>query len=712
MDFKPPCLKPLARQRSLKNIAVLDIETNRWLDPKECFGIPLEQLKRDWHGKHLTPFLITWYHHLTKNTWVGDAPECMKDFLLFYLQKKHRDIITFAHYGGGFDFNSLHETLVNNHEFDKYTTKLAYVNGGIMLMRIKDKSNHQWVFRDSSYLLKHSLPKLCESFNPSTKKLEMPPYPYEQHKEEWRRYNMNDCISLAEILTMFNDLIINQIKGSMGITSSSTALSSFKYRFLHRELPTYFTWNDFIRLGYHGGRTEVFNMYAKYRGEPYYLLDVNSMYPSMMHDNIYPVSTPKRVHYQTPWDVAGRCGIMECNVIAPEDLHIPLLPYREPETKKLLFPLGHWQGVYEFSLIEKALELGYKIQPLRTIEFEGDYLFKEYVETLHPIKQNSVGALRETAKLLLNGLYGKFGERSRRLELITDPNADILGCYPIPDDPFGYVTKEVIRFCAHHQPAIAARVTALSQLKLYQGFEQVHHRDGIVYYTDTDSMVTDTRIPTGSRLGEWDMKIDTIQRAVFFAPKAYCYEYINKKGEPVLEQKLKGFSNDFSKALTFDDYRRALPPWNDFGIFNENRMGPASFKEIYNRRLHGFSIIVKNRNVKNIYDKRQINEDYTTEPLTMPVPITPQPFRQPRPDYSKKEKRRRLMTPQNITERNMVERIHHQYRYPKDVIMQCLNISRDYDFDLEHEVDWQSGDPVGQTKKMLHIIDMDDYKYS
>lgn len=622
VEFLPTFLSPLSKTYSLKNIAVMDIETNRWLDYQELKGIPIDTLKKDWHNRALPPFLVCFYDHTTKEQHAFDGKNCMEKFLKFYLTKPYRNKITYAYNGGGFDFTSLHETLVRSPHFKGFIPQLIYVNGGIMIMKIKDKNRNSWQFRDAMYLLKGGLPALCKSFNPKVKKLKMPEPPegvkatdhYKDNKQAWQSYCMNDCKSLAEILSTFNDLIINKIGGCIGATASSTAMRTFRRRFLKINLPCYFSWNNFIRLGYYGGRTEVFNMYAKLRGTPYYYYDVNSMYPSVMYDNIYPISVPKRVTYQDPWDCAGRCGFMECRVETPEGIDIPVLPYRDVDNhSKLLFPLGNWKGVYEFSLIEKALELGYTIKPMRTIEFEGDYLFKEYIDTLYPIKQNSVGALREVAKLLMNGLYGKFGEHSEREILITEPEADILGTYPIANDPMGYTTKKIVKYCAHHLPAISARVTALAQLKLYKAIEHIQAKKGIVYYCDTDSMITDTKMPTSDRLGDWGLEAE-ITRAVFFAPKAYCYEYFDDKKVKIV-QKLKGFSHDFTETLTFDDFRKALPPWNDYKVFNEPSMHPASFKEISTRSLCGFSTVVKTRTIQKEYDKRTISEDYSTKPL-------------------------------------------------------------------------------------------------
>lgn len=630
-DFKPTGLSPLKKAFSLKNIAVFDIETDRWLDYDELKDKTLEELKQDWHNNPITPFLLCYYDHVTKQEKIFEGENCLIKFLKFYLTKSHRDKICYAHNGGKFDFIALYQALMNNKCFNNFHPKIAYVNGGIMILRIVDENKHAWIFRDSLYLLKNSLENLSKSFNPKTKKLIMPGPPpkmknsehYLLHKDIWQKYCMNDCKSLAEILTMFSELIVNTIGGSVGLTTSSTALRTFRKKFLKITLPTYFTWNEFIRKGFYGGRTEVFNMYAPFTGKPYQYVDFNSMYPSVMHNNIFPVSLPKRVSYSSPWDCFGRCGLMECRVETPEDMDIPLLPYRDAQNhNKLLFPLGEWTATYEFALIEKALELGYKIKPLRTIEFKGDYLFKEYVDTIYPIKQNSVGALREIAKLLGNGLFGKFGEKSEREIIITEPDADIRGSYPIPNDPFGFTTKKIMRYCAHHQPAIPARVTALAMVKLYtEGFEHIQHKKGIVYYCDTDSIITNVKMPLSENdeLGKWGLECE-IRRAIFFAPKAYCYEYIDEKGEIRLIQKVKGFSRDFTGTLTFDDFLKALPPTNDYSAFEEASIHPASFKEINIRKLDGFTTLVRDRNIREPYDKRTIGNQFTTSPLVVYEP--------------------------------------------------------------------------------------------
>lgn len=584
----------------------MDIETEEWID--DTWGMEQEDIRK-WHNKTIPEFLIVQYNHGTKKVLYYDGKNCMKKYLLDYLTKENRNQITYAHNGGKFDFLKVFEILKRDKDFQKYTPEVRYAHGKIMELVVRYKSN-LWRWRDSWLILQDPLEKLCESFKPIHKKLVRPPYPYEKYREQWLEYCVNDCLALAEILEMFNNTI-RDLGGCIAPTIASIAMLTYRKKYQPMPLPTYFEWNNFIRRGYYGGNVEIYTMYAMDVGRPYYLYDCNSEFPAVMYENIFPVSKPTRVHYKDADECRGKCGMMECEIITPPDLDIPLLPFRTPE-RKLLFPLGKWTAVYEFSLVEKALDYGYHIKPLRTIEFEGEKIFKDYVGTLYPLKQQAEeGSMRETIKYLLNSLYGKFGERPEREEIITDPKESILGTLPF-DNVFGYTLRKNIRNSAYHLPAIPARVTGLALIKLFEKKMEIIKNGGTIYYSDTDSIVTDLLMPTSTALGGWK-KVYDIREAVFLAPKAYCLNLYNVE-EP-FKIKMKGFSKYFKRHLTIKDFIDALPPKNNLSPFIENRVQPASFKEIAVRNLDGFCTLVKPRSIKQIYNKREINDDLSTKPL-------------------------------------------------------------------------------------------------
>jgi len=616
-SFVPKTLAPLKKGRPMKKVAIVDIETDRWLD--DTYGLEQDEIDT-WQNKELHPFLVTFFDG--EEVVHFDGEHCLVKFFNHFLVHKNREFVCFAHNGGKFDFIALYNALVHDPDLSRrFWVHPLLAHGSIIAMTIHDHKKHVWHFRDSFPLLKSSLASLCKSFKPAHTKLEMPrparttnSRHYQRHTEQWQRYCENDCRALYDIMQMFVK-VIEDVGGAVSYTAPSTAMQTFRKKFLHQEIPTYFPYNGIFHNAYYGGRTEVFNMYAMETGRPYYYYDINSLYPWVMHHYRFPVSEPKRVTLR-PEDCVGRCGIMECDVVAPPDLHLPILPYHDELKSKLLFPLGRWTGWYEFGFIEKAIRYGYEITPKRTYLFEEDaYLFREYVDHFYKLKTETEGAFRNIMKILLNSLYGKFAEHSEREELITDPDESLEGSYDY-DDVFGYSIRKVTRLRAHQLLGIATRVTTMSELKLYEYFEVIQRLGGTIYYCDTDSIITDIRIPTGTELGGVKLEHEFIE-GVFLAPKAYCLRTYDADHE--IKIVLKGFSNGFRQHVGIEEFRNALPPKSDFTPFAEQVISPASLKQIHVRSLDGFVTMVQKKSMKEVYDKRKINGDLTTEPWVLPM---------------------------------------------------------------------------------------------
>jgi len=607
--WSAPELTPLKTQKLLSNFSVFDIETEKWSD--DITNKP-DQAEY-WHGRDLNPFFLTHWDGSEPHFYAGK--NCVKDFVDDIIgKKKYRaPHVFYAHNGGKFDFLPVFHYLKSQKPWYHILPMMQHAR--IMNMRIKDRNRNVWMLRDSFSLLPHSLKRLCKGFKTPHQKMELPEVPYKGNKKLWEEYCLNDCLALYDVLSMFSD-VIKEVGGSIAGSAAGTAMRTWRLSYLKRCIPTYHDFNKMFRNAYYGGRTEIFNQYARAEDGPFYDYDVNSMYPSVMKDYLYPVSYPVRVDWDDPSEVRGRLGIMECRVAAPADLDIPLLPFHAE--KKLLFPIGTWTGFYDFCEIDKALSLGYDIEPLRTWEFEGDYIFKDFVDTFYPMKQANKGnAKGEIAKLLQNSLYGKTGEHDEQPKLIEE--GDYLGLAPT-DLIYGYATKTEVRRSPYHLPAIALRVTALARIRLYEYFEKIRALGGTIYYCDTDSIITDVRMPTGNELGGIKMVKD-FSRGVFLQPKMYLfdpfeYQYDDEKKRILDYVACKGFSRQFKERLTFELFEEALLT-QDFSKLSEKTVRPASFKESFIRKQYGFTTIVQERSVQNTYDKRNVNPDYSTTPIKM-----------------------------------------------------------------------------------------------
>ena len=137
-------------------------------------------------------------------------------------------------------------------------------------------------------------------------------------------------------------------------------------------------------------------------------------------------------------------GIVKCEVTPPTNLHIPVLP--QTKDSKLLFHLNLMSGTWCSCELKRAIELGYVIDKLHSgFKYKPIVgLMKKYVEFFLNIKTCNGGiktaaeckllndehaglglniaitpeetsknpGMKEIAKLCLNSLWGKFGQRS------------------------------------------------------------------------------------------------------------------------------------------------------------------------------------------------------------------------------------------------------------------------------------------------------------
>jgi hypothetical protein len=100
-----------------------------------------------------------------------------------------------------------------------------------------------------------------------------------------------------------------------------------------------------IKQSYYGGITEAYIS----KGRDVKSYDINSLYPSSMHDFDMPVGIPTYFHGDISLSPLGKeelpFGFLKVKVNAPLTIKCPALPYRikTPESKgvRTIFPVGN-----------------------------------------------------------------------------------------------------------------------------------------------------------------------------------------------------------------------------------------------------------------------------------------------------------------------------------------------------------------------------------
>lgn len=325
--------------------------------------------------------------------------------------------------------------------------------------------------------------------------------PLTADRESLRLYCRRDVEILYQLWLWWYEFCKEHDLGTWGITLPSQAFLAYRHRFM--EYPIYIH-NDYDvlqleRFAYHGGRTECFQA-GEFTEGPFYKVDVNSMYPWVMQNNQYPISLRGQSEKSTLANL--RHYLSKYMVIAEVDLFTPKPYFPSTFEGRLVYPAGLFRTILTTPELTLALEKGWIERVYRVCWYSKAPIFQDYVDYFYQLKERykrGGNLLRfRLAKLMLNSLYGKFGQRATKMKQISecDPhNFKRVTVYDPAKNRYGveYYLGGKVWWAVksgesyHSFPAIAAHVTAYARIHLYKLVEAVG-RDNC-YYCDTDSLI-------------------------------------------------------------------------------------------------------------------------------------------------------------------------------------------------------------------------------
>ena len=367
------------------------------------------------------------------------------------------------------------------------------------------------------------------------------------------------------------------------------------------------------RDAFFGGRTNVTKPKYDFKpDEKGRYVDFVSLYPTVNFFKEYPVGHPTKIYNPKCYDPKWR-GFIQCKIEAPRGLYHPVLPVRLKCRKaaKLLFPLCRtcaalqqqekcehspdervFTGTWCTNEIALALAKSYRIIEIYEVWHfvkTSDTLFRDYVRDFMKLKmessalpnedinvfkahvKNHLGieldtitknpGMRSVAKLCLNSLWGKYGQRTNMTQneyvtksvefykiLLNDTHDDI---------NIQFLTKEMVQmnynlknqFVDNYNNInipIAAFTTSHARKMLYGVLDKVGTR---VLGYDTDSCwfyepEGENTIPTGDSLGELTDELGGghITKWVGTGAKSYSYE----TSDGGVTCKVKGFTLNYA----------------------------------------------------------------------------------------------------------------------------------------------------------------------
>ena len=387
-----------------------------------------------------------------------------------------------------------------------------------------------------------------------------------------------------------------------------------------------------------GGRTNAVKLYHHVTpGQKIHYIDYTSLYPWVNKTCVYPKGHPDFLSQPGHTDISLYFGLIQCRVLPPRALYHPVLPYRheskltfplcatcvkENMPKRLLERASQCNhtddqriltGTWCSPELQKAVALGYEIQyiyEVRHFDETCEGLFRDYVNTWLKIKQEASGwpswvgddetkrqqylreydehegiqleydkieenkGLRTVAKMMLNSMWGKFGQRLNKTQVkaFDDPQAfhRFLDTDKLDVRHVSVMNDAMVEIHYQYQDEdipvspnlnifVTAFTTCWARLRLYEALELLGER---VLYYDTDSVIYQeeegqANPVLGNYLGEFMSELDdddTIEEFVSGGPKNYGYK--TKNGH--VECKVRGFrlNSEGKTQLNYDVMRR------------------------------------------------------------------------------------------------------------------------------------------------------------
>jgi hypothetical protein len=367
---------------------------------------------------------------------------------------------------------------------------------------------------------------------------------------------------------------------------------------------------NFVVQAYRGGKTEVFRTYYRCQGnERIGDFDFNSMYPACMTELLFPVGDPvwvnnPPINFYDFINSPPFPGFLKVDIDVTGKMLYPLLPNpKGGDIQKLIFPCEHLRDLvitglelkealthpaYQYRLVKIHQALRY---PKTHALFPN--IMTWYKERL-VAKTNGDTTKSNLLKLLMNSLYGKFGEqpdkktrkivkssetepkkidefcqsrlknhrmtRKMLLHEVDEEDEQVTQIYMVEGTP----NEEQLEanLCSKNV-AIPAYITAQGRIRLNRLFNHFGDR---VLYGDTDSakIIYEAEHPPdmmslfpefnvgddlgpSKTLGALKDELDGgyITEFVSLAPKTYAYSMVTREGHVKQELKMKGFSQNY-----------------------------------------------------------------------------------------------------------------------------------------------------------------------
>lgn len=446
----------------------------------------------------------------------------------------------------------------------------------------KGKKVNKVIFQDSLKLIPLSVDSIAKSFKLPISKLKID---YDSHNNlpigspltpEEEEYIKHDVQIVAHAIEYFYS------QGLDKMTIGSCALSEYKKIIKKRNFDRYFPtpkYHDDVKQSYRGGFTYLNPNYTEKVVGKGIVLDVNSLYPSVMYDNYLPFGTP--IYFNGKYEHDPIYPIYTQMIRCQFELKEGKIPTIQIKygysfrANEYLTTSGDTEVVLCLNSVD--LELFLEQYDVYNLEYISGWKFKAtkglFTDYIDKWSNNKIQAKKDgnhglylISKLFLNSLYGKFGTDTRVRSKIP---------YLGEDNEIHYKDgKAEIKNGVYI--AMASFITSYARKKTITSAQRImdNHKNGLskaqFVYADTDSLhivlngedetkfLNDSNLDiSDTKLGAW--KFETkFNKAKFLRQKCYIEnsteDVLNPNPEYNLKITVAGMPTDCHKYVNFDNF--------------------------------------------------------------------------------------------------------------------------------------------------------------
>lgn len=421
---------------------------------------------------------------------------------------------------------------------------------------------------DSLKILNFSVEQIAKDFNLPIRKLELD---YKTNREVGHiltEHEVDYIRNDVEIMARALEIMFNQNLTKM--TIGSDALDNYKK--MNKNFKKYFPILPYeidkdIRRSYKGGFTYLNDVYKEKETADGIVLDVNSLYPSVMKYEKLPFGSPLFFEGKYEYDLLYPLYVqtLSCTFNIKENK----IPTIQIKNNLAFIPNEYIKSsdgdVVTLTLTNIDLELFFEHYDVDVIEYHGGWkfrsikgLFSSYIdywsEQKIQAKKDKNDALYRISKLMLNSLYGKFGL-----------NPDVRGKFPYLNEDgivkYGMYPKEIRE--SIYIP-VASFITSYARRKTITTSQSIKdyttNKYGIDYYiySDTDSIhllnIDENELSSfvdidDYKLGAWKLE-SKFKRGKYLRQKCY----IELGYDDRLNVTVAGLPKKLAPLVNFDNF--------------------------------------------------------------------------------------------------------------------------------------------------------------